>query len=931
MKVSKLGNVISDEGFKNQTITDAKTVIDWLSFGFEQYANTTAIRFRKERLSYNELDKLSNKIANYLGTNGIGRGDRVGICLQRSSELIASVIGILKSGAAYVPLDPTYPVERLNMMQDDACLSLLILHQEFSDKFESRFARRVYWEEIETQMHEHTSIFSPVEINEKDVAYVIFTSGSTGRPKGIEMPHRALANLIEWQLQRPYFKTQSRVLQYSSISFDVSFQEIATTLASGGTLCLVSDNERRDPRVLLPFLNEQGIERLFIPFVALRSLVEVAIGTNTFPAFLSEIITAGEQLRVDDGLRNFFTKMPNTVLENQYGPSETHVISAYILDGHPSYWPDLPPIGKPVKNCEIHVLDTEMKPVQRGENGELYLSGRNLALGYINRPDITSKVFIETDLPGNGKQLLYKTGDLGFVNENGDIEFSGRADHQIKIHGYRIEPGEIDTVGSRFPGISQCITHPIKDANGRRQLVTYYLLQEDALVDEKSFKVFLSEKLPAYMVPKFVQQLTNIPFTPSGKVDVNSLPKPNINTANKSEKIVYKTESEAQLAKIWSRLLGIATIKREDDFFVLGGDSLNAVTLFMQIEQHFGKDLPLSTLGRESTLAGLAEKISQEESTDRNKFRSLQVIQKGSKDEIPLFLVHGGAGNVLMFFDLAQSLPIEQPIWGFQWPGWDGFKGIDDIMEMARFYKQELRQAYPEGPYRLGGYCIGGIIALEIAELLKAEGAKVIDPILVVDAPNIYSNYFHLGYPEFSQESRQTFESLKLELAARLPHKGDEHLLQNESIENTAVNPAKRRYPLLAKYLPFYLKLGKQYLVIERFLNEKLQKLRIWFRVKLSLKLSVGDRRRYCQITQIDAVKSHKKRIYNGDILYLKSEALHGGKLSIEGWWDDLFFGFGELCSGRFDAHVVGEKHNNVLQSPLAHQIIKEKMLGINE
>ncbi|WP_441000581.1 amino acid adenylation domain-containing protein [Fodinibius sp. SL11] len=909
-----------------------ETVTAWLNHGFEHHPNSVAVTFGQQIITYGELNSLSNKIASYLITEGIKHGDRVGICLERSPEMIACIVGILKSGAAYVPLDANYPVERLSIMSEDARLSLLIMHQKFGDRFKKKVRPTVQWENIQQKIENQPTFVETPEIKGEDVAYVIFTSGSTGRPKGIEMPHRALANLITWQLERSYFKPAAKVLQYSSISFDVSFQEIATTLASGGMLVLLKDSDRRDPRILLDVLNNYGIDRLFIPFVALRSLIEVANTSNKYPASLIEVITAGEQLRVDSGVRSFFQKIPRAILENQYGPSETHVISAYLLDKDPLSWPDLPPIGKPVKNNSIYVLDENMEPVPQGQQGELYLAGKNLAHGYIGRDDLTAKAFIEMPLDRKDAPVLYKTGDLGFYNAEGNIEFLGRADHQIKIRGYRVEPGEIDTIGASYPGVSQCITHAFQNKKNHSQLVTYYLPQNGNQINGKDFKGHLAHQLPEYMIPSFVVELSEIPYTPSGKIDLKSLPDPGFLDEKELVEVVYETETEARLAQIWKQLLGVENIPRQADFFELGGDSLNAVTLFLKIDEQFGKDLPLSTLAQASTLAGLAKIITDTEVKDYNrKFRSLQTIQKGSNEKVPLFMVHGGAGNVLMFFELAQSFPSDQPVYGFQWPGWDGFKGIDDIVEMAKFYKDELKQVQPIGPYRLGGYCIGGIIAIEIAELLKNEGEEVIDPILVVDAPNIYSKHFHSGYPEFSQENQEAFERLRLKMADQLPVKSTVEQSKSKNRDKKTKDPSKRRYPLLAKYLPFYLKLGRWYLIVEKFVKDKMQLLRIWSRTKLSLKISVNDRRRYCQLTQIAAVKRHKKRIYKGDILYLKSKALHGQNLSIEGWWSDLFFGFEELCSGRFEAHVVDKGHNDVLKSPIAHQIIKDKMLKINE
>lgn len=911
------------ESHKGDVLSPAffETVTEWLNYGFTNFKRAVALEFREQIISYEKLNLLSNKIANYLVGEGIKQGDRVGICLDRSPEMIASIIGILKSGAAYVPLDANYPIERLSMMSEDARLSLLIVHKAYRDRFDNKLNRIVEWEGIQQEIENQSALFESPKISGEDVAYVIFTSGSTGRPKGIEMPHRALANLISWQLERSYFKPKARVLQYSSISFDVSFQEIATTFASGGTLVLVKDTERRDPRILLDLLNDYEIERLFIPFVALRSLVEVVNTTKKYPASLVEVITAGEQLRVDSGLRSFFKKL-SAILDNQYGPSETHVVSAYLLDKNPSKWADLPPIGKPIKNNSIYILDENLEPVAKGEQGELYLAGKNLAHGYIGRDDLTEKAFIKNPVEILDYPVLYKTGDLGFYNEQGDIEFLGRADHQIKIRGHRVEPGEIDTIGMNYPGISQCITQAIEDHGNRNQLVTYYLSQNGSEISEEAFKAHLTQVLPEYMIPAFVIELKEIPYTPSGKVNVKSLPKPDLNGGISDEAAKYKTETEAQLAEIWSNVLGMNNISRTADYFGLGGDSLNAVTLFMEIEETFGRSLPLATLTQASNIKELAKVINREnDEKELDEFRSLQVIQLGNPKKVPLFLIHGGAGNILMFNDLAKGVSADQPIYAFQWPGWDGKKGKNTILGMAEFYKKELLKAFPRGPYLLGGHCIGGIIAVELANLLKEDGREVLDPVLVSDAPNLYSKFYFSTDPGEFEEHQEMFRRLQENLHTKMISS------DGNSSSTKQTRRTGKKYPMLAKLLPFYSLLGKGYSAI----RYQLRALTIQIKVIMSISIPVKDRRFYSGKAQLDAIKKHGKTTYNGDIIYLKSGVLNGRVLNLKGWWNDLFFGFGEICNGHFDTYVIGGEHNDVLKSNHAHQIIKDKMLNINE
>jgi len=833
---------------------DNVTVNQWLS-----HETGTALVFREASLSYSELDVFSNRIANHLAKAGVRHGDNVGLCLDRSIEMVAVLLAILKAGAAYVPLDPAYPVERLGMMQDDARLRHVLAHSAHAHLF----ADAMVWEEIAGEVSKQPPAPVAVETVPEDVAYVIFTSGSTGRPKGIEMPHRALANLIEWQLERKTFRPGAKVLQYSSISFDVSFQEIATTLASGGTLYLISDEERRDPRLLLNQLVEQGIGRLFLPYVAMRSLIETAHALGTYPPELKEIITAGEQLRVDAGVRDFFSKIEGATLDNQYGPSETHVITAQLLEGDPLAWPDLPSIGTALKNCDTYILDEEMKAVPDGKEGELYLSGLNLALGYIGRDDLTQVAFLDRpDFP-----RLYKTGDMALRNPDGSIVFLGRRDHQIKILGHRIEPGEINNAASQLPGIGQCLTHAFEGSDGVPRLAAYYTVEAGTSVSYGELRVHLDAKLPDYMVPAFLIELDEIPYTPSGKVDFKSLPKPSIeNSRYAGEEIRYESETEEDLSGIWSELLGFDGIPRTADFFELGGDSLRAVTLFLKIQQRFGCDLPLATLLQASTLEALARHIEQGADDGLSGYRSLKLIQRGAEGVVPLFLVHGGAGNILCFSTFAQNLGADQPVYAFQWSGWDGGRGETGIEEMARAYRDELLKEFPDRPVRIGGYCIGGFIAMELAKILFATGVEVQGPLIIFDSPNLRSKNYHPADPDSLQESL----------------------------------PWLKRTPIYA---------------LARRARTRLSLRKIEKRALGGETISFSARNWYCGQTQQAAVRRHRSAGTELPVLYFRSDC-QGADMMLSGWWSSPYMGFEEVCNGAFDAHILGGTHDGILDHP---------------
>lgn len=891
------------------------TVVGWIDAGGQAASDAPALCHRGTALTHAQFQAQTNRIAHFLVHAGVEPGDRVGLCLDRSVEMVAAVVGILKAGAAYVPLDPAYPAERLAMMEEDAALRFVLAHAAHAE----RFGEVLVWEEIEKTVANEPAESVGIDPGPEDVAYVIFTSGSTGRPKGIAMPHRALANLIAWQLERNPFKPGARVLQYSSISFDVSFQEIATTLASGGALHLISNDDRKDPRRLLAQLVEQKIERLFLPYVAMRSMIEAAHVTGTYPLALKETITAGEQLRVDASVRSFFSKIGGAVLDNQYGPSETHVITAQLLEGDPAAWPDLPSIGTPLKNCGTVILDERMQPVADGAEGELFLAGLNLAHGYLGRDDLTRQVFLPSPFGIPERPMLYKTGDLARYNPDGSIEFLGRRDHQIKIRGHRIEPGEINNAAAAFPGIGQCLTHAFAGADGMLQLAAYFTAKPGAAVAPAALRAHLAQKLPDYMVPAFLIELEKLPYTPSGKVDLKSLPKPTLeNSRFAGAAVRYESATEEALARIWSELLGLGSVPRTAGFFELGGDSLRAVTLFLKIQQRFGQELPLATLAHAATIAELAQLIDgQGSAPDFSAYRSLKMIQQGDAGETPLFLVHGGQGNVLVFNSLAKMLGPRQPVYAFQWSGWDGRRGHAAIGQMAKAYRDELLRFHPSGPVRLGGYCIGALIAIELARLLEAAGKELAYPMVVWDSPNLESVHYRKDEPWDSAKTIESFNRMKAQLEAiRLPVQGRYEVPPSDYRAPSGKGALIRSIPgLLA-----LLRAGKAFKHWGKSLPEQGRVESFLLRGQpVPMELRAG----YSLRTMVKAVKRHRSSQMRGDVLYFRSDCVVGRFFGLPGWWDDPFLGFAELCAGNFEAHAVGGGHTDVVEIPEMGAIVR--------
>ena len=442
----------------------------------ERTPDAVAVVFEQEQLTYRELNAKANQLAHHLQSLGISPDVPVGICVERSLHLVVGLLGILKAGGAYVPLDPAYPQERLAFMLSDTQAPVLLTMIHLVETLPEHQAHVICldtdWEANTDQRQENPAS----SVTPNHLAYLIYTSGSTGRPKGVAMSHHPLCNLLFWQLENSTLSVGAKTLQFSPVSFDVSFQESFSTWCSGGTLVLISDEVRRDPFRLLRFLTDKEIERLFLPFVALQQLAEVADAQEAVPTSLCEVITAGEQLQITRQLANWFTKLKDCTLYNHYGPSESHVVTAFTLTGSPHDWPALPAIGRPIANTQIYLLNSQKQPVPIGVPGELYIGGVALARGYLNRPDLTAERFIANPFCDNPDARLYKTGDLARYLPDGNIEFLGRIDNQVKMRGYRIELGEIEALLSQHPAVQQSAVLVREDEPGNKRLVAYVVI-----------------------------------------------------------------------------------------------------------------------------------------------------------------------------------------------------------------------------------------------------------------------------------------------------------------------------------------------------------------------------------------------------------------------------------------------------------------------
>lgn len=550
-----------------------------------------------QTLSYAELNARANRLARELRTLGAGPGKRVAIACQRGCAQVLSVLAVLKAGAAYVPLDPQYPPQRLEFMLADSGAGVLLTESATADLLPSHDAHVLRTDKFDWDTGDSDNL----PTHDGELVYVIYTSGSTGQPKGVELTHAGLANLLQWQTSQPRLSAAARTLQFASLSFDVSFQELFTTWSQGGTVVLLAEDMRRDMAQLSRFIADSAIERLYLPFAALQPLAEHLL-RHADRLQLRDVIVAGEQLQVTPAIRTLFERLDNAALHNHYGPSETHVVTAWTLLEAPQDWPGLPPIGCPVSNTAVYVLDSRGRPVPAGVPGELCVAGVQVGRGYRGRPELTAARFV-ADPVGSGR--MYRTGDRGRRLADGTLEYLGRTDEQIKLRGFRIEPGEIEAHLLRVPGVRQSAVALSAAAGSEPRLVAYVVTADAAEVATDDLRARLRNELPDYMVPATIMVLETMPLTPSGKLNRAGLPPPDLAPARN----VYKapaTPEEAALANIWAVLLGIERPGVDDDFFALGGHSLLATQLLSRIRDQFSVEIPLNTLFEQPTIAGLA-------------------------------------------------------------------------------------------------------------------------------------------------------------------------------------------------------------------------------------------------------------------------------------------------------------------------------------
>ncbi len=613
--------LLSELNRTERTFSSGHTLPELFERQAQKTPDAVALEHVGDARTYRQLDAEANALADRLIALGVGPGVRVALCLDRSITALVALLATLKAGGAYVPLDPAYPAERLRYMLDDAKPRVLLTERKHQDLLPSQGLMQVVLDEAGAAAPRAQR----PRLEPRHLAYVLYTSGSTGKPKGVAMPHRALVNLVAWQTEGA---KATRTLQFAPLNFDVSFQEIFSTWCSGGTLVLVDEATRRDPDALAEHLGTARIQRLFLPAVALHHLAQAALRATRPVVDLEEVITAGDQLRITEPIRRWF-QAGNMRLHNHYGPTESHVVTAHVLEGNPRDWPGLPPIGRPIANVAVHLLDANQRPVPVGVPGELYLAGACLADGYLSRADLTAERFV--DLPLAPPVRAYRTGDLGRLSPAGTIEFLGRADDQVKLRGFRVEPGEIERALCAHPEVSDAAVIVDTDATREKRLIAYVVPETAPL---EALPAFLARDLPEYMVPALFVPLAALPRTPSGKVDRRGLPAPVQTAPVEAPTEAPLSPTEAAVALAFEQVLGRSHVGRNQDFFQLGGHSLLAMQVVARLRGAVDAALRVSDLFEHTTVAALSRLLDSRRGTQTLTLARIEPAPEGAA--IPL-------------------------------------------------------------------------------------------------------------------------------------------------------------------------------------------------------------------------------------------------------------------------------------------------------
>ncbi len=832
------------------------------------HPDAEALAFGAERLTYHQLDERSNQIAQLLRREGIRPEDRIGIFMDRSAAMIVAMLGVLKAGGVYVPIDPAYPAERIKFIADDTDMRCVLTERSVRTKPPASAPLITVDAPDSPVAGCATEPVANLSTSES-IAVMVYTSGSTGQPKAACIPHRAVVRMVR-NSNQVEATPADRIAQVASPSFDAAIFEIWLALTNGAALVGMRREVLLGPAELMDFLRAERVSILILNTAYVHQ-----IGRDA-PHVLKGVrkVMFGGEAAEAGPLRNLLRHVAPGVLINSYGPAEGCVATTYheivsIPDDAITV-----PIGKPISNARMYLLDSLMRPVPIGLPGEIYIGGDGVAKGYWNRPELTAQKFLPDPFANKPGALLYRTGDLARLKADGDFEFIGRLDDQIKIRGHRIELAEVRGAIISHPEVRQLFLMAREDSPGDRRLVAYLTLRQALPSAPDLLRQWVRQKLPSHMVPSAFVILDSIPLNTNGKVDRAALPPPSHRPDMNGAYRAPQTQLERTLVRIWQALLRVDHIGVNDNFFDLGGHSLLAARLIAEIEKQTGQNIPVAALFEAPTIARLARKLADH--TYAGAWAPLVELHAPAAAAVapPFFCIHSLGANLVSIHKLASLLRGDRAIYGLQPPGLDGKEQpLDNVDAIASAYLQKIREKQPHGPYYLGGVCIGGVLAYEIAQRLTAAGEEVrflglIDsflpgPLRYLHARSQLAEYLdcHLG------------EFLMLPGAARL------------------------------KYLARWFGNGF---------------VRLGWAMGLRPSASVARAARRVGEANIKAIRAHSPKPYAGHVTqFLSSDGPHRS-------YEDRRLAWSALASDGLEIHVVPGDHLTMLEEPHVHTLARE-------
>lgn len=841
-----------------------------------QQPQAGAVRAAGVSLSYAELIGKSRQLAQQLIRSGVRSGDLVALSLPRSCDWVVAMLGILQTGAAYLPIDPAYPKERGWAMLEDARVSIAVSQRALRDKFFNTLSHVVLMEELADGDPAPACSAGPLErlapeIDGQGLFCVIYTSGSTGKPKGVEVTHRGMVN-HGLAIARNYsLGPGDRVLCSASIGFDVVGEQIYPALIAGAEIVIRPEDLFDSFKRFQDFVTDAGITVMILPTSFWHEWTRELFSTHAQPPSTLRALSVGTEKALGETLAQWEAVSRGRVRFFQgYGPTETTITSTMYLHDGQSADADLP-IGRPLPNTQVYLLDVGLQPVPIGNVGELYIAGTGLARGYRNAPTMTAERFLECPFRSNTR--MYRTGDMARYRPDGQLVFLGRADSQVKIRGFRVELAEIEQALRTHPDISDAIVL-LRSDSGEPQLVGY-VVQFTNGADAAALQEFVAQRLPHYMVPQAVVRLARFPKTPNQKIDKRALPAP-----PRSAPVSLATDTLAlnplqeNLLDIWRDLLGQRP-RLDDDFFAIGGHSLLAVRMLSVVERRHKTLVPLSQFVQNPTILGLERVLSTHDTE-----ASLVVTVQAGTERPPLWLVHPVGGHVVYAYRLRKYMAPYQPIMGLQAQGVDGrLPPLENIVDMAKLYVQRIREIQPHGPYFVAGPSMGGLIALEIAQLLRRRGEEVALLALI--------DTWGPGYPRPTSRLRKVLDQFQTILLQRNWHERFALIRDRWHRRHEAQVVSRGRVMPQHYDLPDGTPISPEMLAAIR---------RVW---------EANERANF----------AYEPSAYSGSLLLIRAS------LNVR-WpgmrFDDPFNGWCELATGEFECRTLDVGHSELADDPPA-------------